>query len=53
MGHQFDLSVARRWDVLLDTTGVPLGNHDVRIGFYHWITGALLREVRTRIIVNP
>jgi FtsP/CotA-like multicopper oxidase with cupredoxin domain len=53
MGHQFDLSVARRWDVLLDTTGVPLGNHDVTIGFYHWITGALLREVRTRIIVNP
>jgi hypothetical protein len=53
MGHQFDLSVARRWDVLLDTAGVPLGNHDVRIGFYHWITGALLREIRVRFIVNP
>jgi hypothetical protein len=52
MGHQFDLSVARRWDVLLDTTGVPLGNHDVGIGFYHWITGALIRQIRTRIVVT-
>jgi hypothetical protein len=53
MGHQFDLSVARRWNVLLDTTGVPLGNHDVGIGFYHWITRELIRQIRVRITVNP
>lgn len=52
MGHQFDLSVARRWDVLLDTAGVSPGSYDVRIGFYHWITNALLRELRVRVIVT-
>jgi FtsP/CotA-like multicopper oxidase with cupredoxin domain len=54
MGHRFDLSVARRWDVLLDVpAGAALGDHHVTIGFYHWITGELLRQVRVRIVVAP
>lgn len=53
IGHQFDLSVARRWDVLLDSTNAPLGSHDVKIGFYHWISGALIREIRTRFWIDP
>jgi hypothetical protein len=53
MGHAFDLSVARRWDVLLDIPAdADVGNHDVRIGFSHWITGDLLRELRVRIVVT-
>jgi FtsP/CotA-like multicopper oxidase with cupredoxin domain len=53
MNHRFDLSVARRWDVLLDTANAELGDHHAVIGFYHWITGALLREVRMTIKVLP
>jgi FtsP/CotA-like multicopper oxidase with cupredoxin domain len=53
MGHTFDLSVARRWDVLLDIpTNVAPGNYDVKVGFHHWISGDLLREVRLRIVVT-
>lgn len=54
MGHRFELSTARRHDVLLEIppTAAP-GNYEVRVGFHHWITEALLREVSLRIVVAP
>lgn len=53
IGHEFSLSTARRWDVLLDVpTSTPPGNYFVKVGFYHWITGDLLREVRLQITVT-
>jgi hypothetical protein len=52
IGHQFQLSTARRWDVLLDTTGVAVGNYDVEVAFHHWITDALLRTVKLRFVVT-
>jgi hypothetical protein len=52
IGHQFALSTARRWDVLLDIpTSVEAGNYFVQLAFHHWITGDLIREVRLQITV--
>jgi hypothetical protein len=53
IGHQFQLSVARRWDILLDIPlDVPAGNYFVDIEFYHWITDERIRTVRTQIVVE-
>jgi hypothetical protein len=53
LGHQFGLSTARRWNVLLDIpSNVPNGNYDVKVAFHHWITGVILREVAIRIVVQ-
>ena len=53
IGHQFQLSVARRWDVLLDTTGVAPGQYLVDVSFHHWLTDARLRTLRLPITVTP
>jgi FtsP/CotA-like multicopper oxidase with cupredoxin domain len=47
------LTTAQRWDILLDTSGLASGDHDVTIDYHHWITDALIQRVRTRIIVVP
>jgi FtsP/CotA-like multicopper oxidase with cupredoxin domain len=49
----FQLTTAQRYDILLDTTNLTAGNHDVSIDYHHWITDALIQRVRTRIIVVP
>lgn len=52
IGHQFTLTTARRYDILIDTTGSNTGQHLVEIEFRHWISNALLRTVRVPINVN-
>jgi len=52
MAHRFQLSVARRWDVLLDTTGVAPGQYLVEVDFHHWLTDARLRTIRLPITVT-
>ncbi len=49
----FQLTTAQRWDILLDTTNLAAGSHDVAIDYHHWYTDALIQRVRTRIIVVP
>jgi hypothetical protein len=53
IGHQFKLTTAQRWDVLIDTTGAALGAHEVQIEYLHWIRNEQHTngKVRTRIIV--
>lgn len=52
IGHQFTFTTARRYDILIDTTGSATGQHLVEIEFRHWISNALLRTVRVPINVN-
>lgn len=53
IGHQFEFTTARRWDVLLDIPlSVPAGSYFVDIEFYHWITNERIRTVRTQIVVD-
>lgn len=53
IGHQFTLTTARRWDLLIDTsTAANLGQHLVEIEFRHWITNNLLRTLRVPINVT-
>lgn len=52
INRQFTLSTAQRWDVLLDTGNVPAGTHFVEFEYRHWVTGALLRKVTMRVVVN-
>ncbi|MDO9080012.1 MAG: multicopper oxidase domain-containing protein, partial [Desulfuromonadales bacterium] len=51
INHQFTLTTAQRWDILIDTAGTSFGTHMVEIEFRHWITGLVLRTVRLPIIV--
>jgi hypothetical protein len=53
INHEFMLTTARRWDILIDTAGAPLGQHMVEIEFRHWITNNVLRTVRLPITVAP
>lgn len=51
-GHKFELTTARRYDVLVEVpASAAPGNYDVKVAFLHWITNAVLREVRVRIVV--
>jgi len=50
VGHQFSLTTAQRWDILIDSAS-RTGQHLVEIEFRHWITNALLRAVRVPINV--
>ncbi|PKN13657.1 MAG: hypothetical protein CVU69_00330 [Deltaproteobacteria bacterium HGW-Deltaproteobacteria-4] len=51
INHEFMLTTARRWDILIDTAGSSFGTHMVEIEFRHWITGLVLRTVRLPITV--
>lgn len=51
IGHQFQLSVARRWDVLLDTSGVAPGVYDVAVSAYTSVGDDRLVTVRLPITV--
>lgn len=53
IGHEFTLTTARRWDVLVDTSASSLGTHLVAIEFRHHITNALLRTLRVPVTVAP
>ena len=53
IGHEFTLTTARRWDILIDTSSAPLGQHPVAIEFRHHITHALLRTIRVPVTVVP
>jgi hypothetical protein len=53
MNHEFDLSVARRWDVLLDIDeGTPRGSHEVVVELHHWITNAVVQRLRLQFQVT-
>lgn len=52
IGHRFELSTARRWDVLIDTSTAPAGRHLVDISYYHWITDVRIRTVRVPIDIT-
>lgn len=52
INHQFQLTTAQRYDILIDTTGLQAGQYDTEIGFYHWITDNLIQTIRTRFIVE-
>ncbi len=52
IGHQFMLTTARRYDILIEGgSAVTIGPHLVEIEFRHWITNAVLRTVRVPITV--
>lgn len=52
INHQFQLTTAQRWDILIDTTGLLTGQYETEISFYHWITNNHIQTVRTQIIVD-
>lgn len=49
VGHEFELTSAQRWDVLVHD--VPLGTWVVKVEFRHWISGEVLGEAWTQIHV--
>jgi hypothetical protein len=53
INHQFQLSVARRWDVLLDTAGVAPGTYDVAVSVYTSIGDERLVTIRLPVTVFP
>lgn len=54
VNHQFQLTTAQRWDILIDTgTAASLGQHVVEVDYHHWYTDARLFTVRLPIQVNP
>jgi hypothetical protein len=53
MNHEFDLSVARRWDVLLDIDETtPTGDHEVVVELHHWITNAVIQRLTLAFTVT-
>ena len=52
MNNQFELTTARRWDLLIDTASVPPGSYTIEVEYRHWITGELARTVRAPFVVN-
>jgi hypothetical protein len=52
INHNFLLSTARRWDILIDTATAPIGTHLVDINYHHWVTDARLRTVKIPITIN-
>jgi hypothetical protein len=52
INHSFHLSTAQRWDVLIDTTGAPLGVHAVDIDFHNWITDEIFDYGRLRTFIR-
>lgn len=53
VNHQFQLSTAQRWDILIETgTASFLGQHIVEVDYYHWYTNTRLFTVRLPIQVS-
>lgn len=53
INHQFTLTTAQRWDILIDgASATRFGTHVVEIEFRHWITNNLLRTVTLPIVVS-
>ncbi len=52
VGNELELTTAQRRDILVDSTDMSVGTHDVEIGYYHWITNNLIQRIRVRIIVE-
>jgi hypothetical protein len=53
INHQFELTTAQRWDILIDTGSASrLGQHVVEVDFLHWYTKNRLFTVRMPIQVN-
>lgn len=53
INHQFTLTTAQRWDLLIDgASATRFGTHVVEIEFRHWITNNLLRTVTLPIVVS-
>ncbi len=49
----FHLTTAQRWDILLDTSTLPIGaSYDVELAYHHWITDEVITRVRTRITIG-
>jgi hypothetical protein len=54
LDHKFQLSVARRWNILLDIpANADIGIYEVKCTFFHWVTDLPLRSIRMRILVIP
>jgi hypothetical protein len=52
IGHQFRLSVARRWNVLLDIpSNAALGSYEVKCTFRNWITDQPINSIRMKFVV--
>lgn len=50
----FQFSTAQRWDILLDTSTLPVGgSYEVEIAYHHWITDERITRVRTQINIDP
>jgi hypothetical protein len=53
INHQFQLSTAQRWEILIDTaTATNVGQHIVEVDYFHWYTNTRLFTVRMPIQVN-
>jgi FtsP/CotA-like multicopper oxidase with cupredoxin domain len=52
IGHQFQLSVARRWDVLLDTAGVAPGVYDAFVSVFASVGNGRQVTIRLPITVQ-
>ena len=48
----FNLTVARRWVLLIDTATIAAGTYPVNIEYLHWVTGELLGVAQTEITVT-
>lgn len=53
IGHQFQLTTAQRWEILIDTgTATNFGQHLVEVDYFHWYTNTRLFTVRMPIQIN-
>jgi plastocyanin len=52
IGHQFMLTTARRFDVLIETAQAPTGTHLVEVDFHHWITDDIFEFGRLSIPIT-
>jgi hypothetical protein len=47
------MSVARRWDLFIDTARIPAGTYKAKVEFFHSVGEAKAGELETAIIINP
>lgn len=52
IGHQFQLTTAQRWDILVDTNATPPGQHNVTIDYHHWYTDQRIFTVRLPVTIT-
>ncbi len=48
----FTFTTARRWDLLIDTATLGVGNYPVKMEFFDWITGQKKGELETLVVVQ-